>query len=106
MALSKTGRFLSKAEIVRGGGLSPLSNPDRLFGKKSFSGNALFFQESPRQTKPKKGQFMNFSWGQTGTKLRCESRLFSQGKTPELTKMGEIPELFVLALSLVCRGDS
>ena len=31
----------------------------------------------------------------------CESCLFSQGKTPEFTKMGEIHELFVLALSLV-----
>ena len=44
---------------------------------------------------------MNFSRGQTGTKVRCESRLFSQGKTPEFTKMGEIHELFVLALPLV-----
>ena len=41
------------------------------------------------------------SQGQTGTKVQCESRLFSQGKTPELTKMGEIHELFVLALSFV-----
>ena len=31
----------------------------------------------------------------------CESRLFSQGKTPEFTKTGEIHELFVLALFLV-----
>ena len=54
-----------------------------------------------RQTKPKKFQFMNFSRGQTGTKVRCESRLLSQGKTPEVRKMGEIHELFVLALSLV-----
>ena len=58
-------------------------------------------QESPRQTKPKKGQFMNFSRGHSGTKVRCESRSLSQGKTPEFTKMGEIHELFVLALSLV-----
>ena len=58
-------------------------------------------QESPRQTKPKKGQFMNFSRGHSGTKVQCESCLFSQGKTPESTKMGEIHELFVLALSLV-----
>ena len=49
----------------------------------------------------RKGQFMNFSRGHSGTKVRCESRLFSQGKTPEFTKMGEIHELFVLALSLV-----
>ena len=34
-------------------------------------------------------------------KVRCESCLFSQGKTPEFTKMGEIHELFVLALSFV-----
>ena len=48
-----------------------------------------------------KGQFMNFSQGHSGTKVQCESCLFSQGKTPEFTKMGEIHELFVLALSLV-----
>ena len=44
---------------------------------------------------------MNFSEGHTGTKIQCESCLFSQGKTPEFTKMGEIHELFVLPLSLV-----
>ena len=58
-------------------------------------------QEWPRQTKPKKGQFMNFSQGHSGTKVQCESCLFSQGKTPEFIKMGEIHELFVLALFLV-----
>ena len=36
-----------------------------------------FFQEWPRQTKPKKGQFMNFSQGHSGTKVQCESCLFS-----------------------------
>ena len=30
-------------------------------------------QEWPRQTKPKKGQFMNFSQGHSGTKIQCES---------------------------------
>ena len=55
----------------------------------------------PRQTKPKKGRFMNFSQGHSGTKFQCESCLFSQGKTPEFTKIGEIHELFVLALFLV-----
>ena len=44
---------------------------------------------------------MNFSQGHSGTKVQCESCLFSKGKTPEFTKMGEIHELFVLALSLV-----
>ena len=37
-------------------------------------------QESPQQTKPKKGQFMNFSRGHSGTKVRCESCLFSKEK--------------------------
>ena len=32
-------------------------------------------QEWPRQTKPKKGQFMNFSQGHSGTKVQCESCL-------------------------------
>ena len=33
--------------------------------------------------------------------------VFLRKKTPEFTKMGEIHELFVLALSfVVCRGDS
>ena len=46
-------------------------------------------------------QFMNFSQGHSGTKIQCESCLFSQGRTPEFTKMGEIHELFVLDLFLV-----
>ena len=41
---------------------------------------------------------MNFSRGQAGTNVRCESRLFSQGKTPEFTEMGENHERFVLTL--------
>ena len=32
------------------------------------------FQEWPRQTKPKKGQFMNFFWGHSGTKVRDVNR--------------------------------
>ena len=45
---------------------------------------------------------MNFSQGHSGTEVRDVNRaLFSYGKTPEFTKMGEIHELFVLALSLV-----
>ena len=44
---------------------------------------------------------MNSSHRHSGTKIRCESCFFSQGKTPEFTKMGEIHELFALALSLV-----
>ena len=47
---------------------------------------SLKFQEWPRQTKPKKGQFMNFSQGHSGTKVQCESCLFCQGKTPEFTQ--------------------
>ena len=37
---------------------------------------------------------MSFSQGHSGTKVQCESCSFSQGKTPEFTKMGEIQELF------------
>ena len=45
---------------------------------------------------------MNFSQGHSGTKVRDVNRArFPQGKTPEFTKMGEIHEHFVLALSLV-----
>ena len=44
---------------------------------------------------------MNFSQGHYGTNVQCESCLLSKGKTPEFTKMGEIHELFALALSLV-----
>ena len=58
-------------------------------------------QEWPRQTKPKKGQFTNFSQGHSGTKVRDVNRACFPKKTPEFTKMGEIHELFVLALSLV-----
>ena len=39
-----------------------------------------FFQEWPRQTKPKKGQFMNFSQGHSGTKVQCESCFFPKEK--------------------------
>ena len=37
-------------------------------------------QEWPRQTKPKKGRFMNFSQGRSGTKVQCESCLFPKEK--------------------------
>ena len=36
-----------------------------------------YIQESPRQTKPKKGQLVNFSQGHSGTKVHCGSCLFS-----------------------------
>ena len=45
---------------------------------------------------------MNFSQGHSGTKVRDVNRAsFPRKRTPEFTKMGEIHELFVLALSLV-----
>ena len=49
--------------------------------------SAPFLRSGPGKSNQRKGQFMNLSQG--------------QGKTPELTKMGEIHEFFVLALSLV-----
>ena len=44
---------------------------------------------------------MNVSREHSGTKVRCESRLFPKEKHQNSQKMGEIHELFVLALSLV-----
>ena len=44
---------------------------------------------------------MNFPGAFRNRSSICESCLFSQGKTPEFTKRGEIHELFVLDLSLV-----
>ena len=50
-----------------------------------------FVQEWPRQTKPKKGQFMNFSQGHSGTKVRCVNRAcFPKENTRIHEKMGEI----------------
>ena len=45
-------------------------------------------QEWPWQTKPKKGQFMNFSQGHSRTKVQCESCLFSLGKNTRIHKNG------------------
>ena len=64
---------------------------------------SLEFQSfSTAETKPKRGQFTNFSHGYSETKVQCESCLFPIRKnTRILTKMGEIHELFVFTLSLV-----
>ena len=62
-----------------------------------------FCQEWPRQTKPNKGQFMNFSQGHSGTKVRHVNRACfpREEKHQNSQKKGEIHELLVLALSLV-----
>ena len=49
-----------------------------------FKGNFIFSQEWPRQTKPKKGRFMNFSQGHSRTKVQCESCLFPKEKHQNL----------------------
>ena len=46
-------------------------------------------QEWPRQTKPKKGQFMNFSQGHPRTKVQCESSLFLKAKHQNSRKKGQ-----------------
>ena len=57
---------------------------------------------APANQTKEKGQFMDFSQGHSGTKVQYESCLFSKGKNTRIhRKMGEIHELFVLALSLV-----
>ena len=58
-------------------------------------------QESSLQTKPKKGQFMNFPGGIPEQKFNVNRACFPKENTPGFIKMGEIHELFVLALSLV-----
>ena len=68
--------------------------------KTVFLENGVFSGVAPAN-QTKKSQFMNFSQGRSGTKVQCESCLFSQGKTPEFTKKGKIHELCVLALFLV-----
>ena len=45
--------------------------------QQSHESTPIALQEWPRQTKPKNGQFMNFSQGHSGTKVQCESCLFS-----------------------------
>ena len=63
---------------------------------------SVFYQEWPRQAKPKTGQFMNFSQGHSATKVQCESYLFFLRKNTRIHKRrAKIHELFVLALSLV-----
>ena len=42
----------------------------------SFHRPARDSQEWPRQTKPEKGRFMNFSQGHSGTEAQCESCFF------------------------------
>ena len=71
-------------------------------GSQKGSEKAVFFcgftiergsehQEWPRQTKPKKGQFMNFSHGHSGTKVRYVNRACFLGKNTRIHKiMGEV----------------
>ena len=62
----------------------------------------LKYQEWPWQTKPKKGQFMNFSQGHSGTKVRYVNRAcFPKEKHQNSQEWAKIHELFVLTLSLV-----
>ena len=67
-------------------------------------------QEWPQQTKPKKGEFMNFSQGHSGTKVRYVNRAcFPKEKHQNSYKNGrDSYELFLLApfFGLVCRGES
>ena len=71
---------------------APLKSTDAVNHKPVRSGPG-----KPNQKRPVHELFP----GHSGTKVQCESCLFSQGKTPEFTKMSEIHELFVLAISLV-----
>ena len=62
--------------ILRGGGEGVYFEPPP--PRRNFTPTGLLYnQEWPRQTKPKKGQFMNFSQGHSRTKVQCELCLFS-----------------------------
>ena len=67
-----------------------------------------FNQESPRQSKPKKGQFMNFSQGHSGTKVRDVNRAcFPKEKHQNSQEWGKFMNFsFGPFFGLVCRGDS
>ena len=88
------GILLSSAELV-----------DRILSfRKVFDADSLFplDQEWPRQTKPKKGQFHELFPGTfRNKKFNVNRACFLREKHPNSQKMGEIHELFVLALSLV-----
>ena len=84
---SEFGSFAAKVHTARIFLLSPSESIKITSRQKRREKRTI--QEWPRQTKPKKGQFMNFSRGHSGTKVQCESCLFSQGKTPEFTKWAE-----------------
>ena len=60
-----------------------------------------WLQEWPGQTKPKKGQFVNFSRGHSGTKIHVNRACFPKENTRIHTNGRNSYELFVLALSLV-----
>ena len=68
-----------------------------------FSGNPMGNQSrvTPANQTKKRPVHELFAGAFRNKSSICESCLFSQGKTPEFTKMGEIHELFVLPFSLV-----
>ena len=61
-----------------------------------------------RQTKPKKGQFMNFSRGHSGTKIRYVNRACFPKENTRIHKNGRNSWTFRFGpfFGLVCRGDS
>ena len=86
--VSENVKFVGRNMSVICTGMCRVTNFSDHFTSFRESVADTFHQESPRQTKPKKGQFMNFSQGHSGTNVGCESCLFSPGKTPEFTKNG------------------
>ena len=60
-----------------------------------------WIRSGPGKPNQRKASSWTFPRAFRNKSSRCESCLFSQGKIPEFTKMGEIHELFVLALFLV-----
>ena len=74
-----------------------------------YWGYGPYIQEWPQQTKPQKGQFMNFSQGHSGTKVRDVNRAcFPKKKHQNSHKKGRNSWTFRFGpfFGLVCWGDS
>ena len=97
----KNSPLSHKNDGIHNGGLEAvLARPVPKMGK-------TWAQEWPRQTKPKKGQFMNFSQGHSGTKFNVNRASFPKENT-RIHKNGRNSWTFRFGpfFGLVCRGDS
>ena len=102
--------YLSREEKSRlGGQASTVALYNIVYDSQLSPLLVLYCQEWPRQTKPKKGQFMNFPQGHSGTKVQFVNRAcFPKKKHQNSQKNGRNSWTFRFGpfFGLVCRGDS